>query len=85
MRYFGPVFFVDAAWDLRGYRVGGLIPGKGVQSWRPTATVIPQQKTELEGMAWVVRLAAALGWKVVNIFADSTAGGSQTVAVGAKP
>ena len=32
-QFFGPSIFVDAAWDNFGFRVGGVIPGRGVRSW----------------------------------------------------
>ena len=73
--FFGPSIFVDAAWDKFGYRVGGVVPKRGVRSWAVRSRVHNQQEAELQGVAWAVRLACRFGWRTVTIFTDSTAVG----------
>ena len=55
--FFGPSIFVDAAWDSFGFRVGGLIPHRGVRSWMVWDRITNQQEAELQVVAWAVRLA----------------------------
>ena len=73
--FFGPSIFVDAAWDKLGYRVGGVVPKRGVRSWAVQSQVHNQQEAELQGVAWAVRLACCFGWRAVTIFPESTAAG----------
>ena len=45
--FFGPSLFVDAAWDKFGYRVGGVVPRRGVRSWAVQSRVANQQEARL--------------------------------------
>ena len=82
--FFGPSIFVDAAWDRFGYRVGGVVPRRGVRSWAVQSLVHNQQEAELQGVAWAVRLACRFGWRAVTIFTDNMAAGYQAVGLRAK-
>ena len=82
--FFGPSIFVDAAWDSFGFRVGGVIPGRGVRSWPVRDRISNQQEAELQGVAWAVRLACRFGWRTVTVVTDSTAAGCQAVGLRAK-
>ena len=59
--FFGPSIFVDAAWDKFGYRVGGVVPKRGVRSWVVQSPVHNQQEAKLQGVAWAVRVACRFG------------------------
>ena len=83
-QFFGPSIFVDAAWDRFGYRVGGVVPKRGVRSWAAQSRVHNQLEAELHGVAWAVRLACRFGWRAVTIFTDSTAASYQAVGLRAK-
>ena len=72
------MILVDAAKDGVCYRVGGVLPAN--QSVR--TCVCPdgpcnQQVAELMGIAWAVRLAVRLGWKVFTVFVHSMVGIAQ--------
>ena len=82
--FFGPSIFVDGAWDSFGFRVGGVIPGRGVRSLLVRDRITNQQEAELQGIAWAVRLAYRFGWRAVTVFTDSTAAGCQAVGLRAK-
>ena len=72
---FGAVILVDAAKDGVCYRVGGVLPAKqSVRTWVCPDGPCNQQVAELMGIAWAVRLAVRLGWKVFTVFADSMVG-----------
>ena len=58
--FFGPSIFVDAAWDKFGYRVGGVVPRRGVLSSAVQGRVHNQQEAELQGVAWAYTWHAAL-------------------------
>ena len=60
LEFFGPSIFVDATLDNFGFRVGGVIPGRGVRSWLVQDCITNQQVAELQQIAWAVRLAAVL-------------------------
>ena len=78
--FLGNMVFVDAAKDVRRYRVGGVLPFlHAVRTWLCPEGPCNQQVAELMGIAWAIRLAVRLGWKTVRIFADSLVGISQTV------
>ena len=47
LEFFGPTIFVDAAWDGFGYRVGRVVPIRGVRSWAVRDRVFNQQGAEL--------------------------------------
>ena len=80
--FLGHVVFVDAAKDLRRYRVGGVLPSMhAVRTWLCPEGPCDQQVAELMGIAWSVRLAVRMGWKSVTIFADSMVGISQTLGL----
>ena len=51
--FFGPSIFVDAAWDSFGYRVGGVVPKRGVRSWAVQNRVFNRSSREWRGLsAW---------------------------------
>ena len=78
--FLGNLVFVDAAKDVRPYRVGGVLPVlHAVRTWLCPEGPCNQQVAELMGIAWAIRLAVRLGWKTVTSFADSLVGISQTV------
>ena len=78
--FLGNLVFVDAAKDVRRYRVGGVLPFlHAVRTWLCPEGPCNQQVAELMGIAWAIRLAVHLGWKTVTIFANSLVGISQTV------
>ena len=75
---FGAVIFVDAAKDGTCYRVGGVLPTvPAVRTWVCPDGPCNQQVAELMGVAWAVRLAVRLGWRLVTVFADSLVGIAQ--------
>ena len=75
---FGAVIFVDAAKDGMCYRVGGVLPSvPAVRTWVCPDGPCNQQVAELMGVAWAVRLAVRLGWRLVTVFADSLVGIAQ--------
>ena len=75
--FFGPSSFVDAAWDSFGFRMGGVIPRRGVRSRMVQERITNQREAELQGVAWAVRLAYRFGWRAMTIFTDSTSAGCQ--------
>ena len=82
--FFRPSIFVDAAWDKFGYRVGCVVPRRCVRSWAVQNRVTNQQETQLQGLAWAVRLACRFGWHAVTIFTDSMSADYQAVGLRAK-
>ena len=75
---FGAVILVDAAKDGVCYRVGGVLPAnQSVRTWVCPDGPCNQQVAELMGIAWAVRLAVRLGWKVFTVIADSMVGIAQ--------
>ena len=74
----GAVILVDAAKDSVCYRVGGVLPSiPSVRTWVCPPGPCNQQVAELMGIAWAVRLAVRLGWKVLTAFADTMVGIAQ--------
>ena len=82
--FFAPFIFVDAALDGFGYRVGGVVPRRGLRSWAVRDRVFNHQEAKLQVVAWAVRLACHFGWRAQTIFTDSTAAGYQAVGLRAK-
>ena len=74
--------FVDAALDVFRYRAGMFMPGKH----EVRSVVIPpsrhtQQRAELWGLCWAVRLAKRLGWRLLVLVTDSQVAGAQMVSL----
>ena len=67
------VLFVDAAPQPGGGFAAGLFgPGLGMRFWECGENVKSQQVAELFALIRGVKLAVALGWKVLHLVGDNT-------------
>ena len=79
------VLFVDAAPQPGGgFAVGLFAPGSGMRFWECGASVRFQQVVELFALIRGVKLAVALGWKVLHLVGDRDNASSILQALGLK-
>ena len=74
--FHGLVICIVAAWDLHGYRVGGVMACSDTGPEAVAATI------RRHGMA--LKLASGLQWKAVTVFTGSKVAGYQTAGLRAK-
>ena len=81
----GLVLFVDGAHDGPGWRMGGFSSQVGVRSaLARVCSAESQQLVELQALAWGVRLAGRLGYRVLTLISDSEVGIAQLMGLRAK-